>query len=228
MIERPRAVVPRRADDRARPAQPRAAVGTIGGLVDDGVTVLLTTQYLEEADRLADADRRARPRTGRRARDAPAELKARLGGGVRAAAVRRAPSVRGRTRGAAAAGRRRGTAHDRVADGRQRPRAARAARRLEDAGAPAVACRRRPEPRRRLPVPHRATDDRRRSPDDYDLRARARRHGRARCLRRSLRDPEAFFTALTLPGHPDAAVRLRVRRRDRTRRPLRRLRRARA
>jgi ABC-2 type transport system ATP-binding protein len=28
--------------------------GTVRGLVDDGVTVLLTTQYLEEADQMAD------------------------------------------------------------------------------------------------------------------------------------------------------------------------------
>ncbi len=46
---------PGRADHRPRPA--RAGVDTwevIGNLVSDGATVLLTTQYLEEADQLAD------------------------------------------------------------------------------------------------------------------------------------------------------------------------------
>ena len=47
-----------------------------------------------------------------------------------------------------------------------------------------------------------------------------------RCVRRSLRDPEALFTALTLPV-VSCAVRVRLRRRTRTRRPYRRLRRAR-
>ena len=45
--------VPRRADDRARPGEPPAGVGRHPGLIDEGVTVLLTTQYLDEADALA-------------------------------------------------------------------------------------------------------------------------------------------------------------------------------
>ena len=45
--------VPRRADHRSRPPQPHRALGRIEELVG-GTTVLLTTQYLEEADRLAD------------------------------------------------------------------------------------------------------------------------------------------------------------------------------
>ena len=49
------AAVPRRADDRARPAQPARACGTSSAsLVREGTTLLLTTQYLEEADELAD------------------------------------------------------------------------------------------------------------------------------------------------------------------------------
>ena len=46
--------VPRRADHRPGPHQPQGAVGLIRTLVDQGATLLLTTQYLEEADRLAD------------------------------------------------------------------------------------------------------------------------------------------------------------------------------
>ena len=38
----------------------------IEGLVAEGTTVLLTTQYLDEADRLADDDRGDRPRPGDR------------------------------------------------------------------------------------------------------------------------------------------------------------------
>jgi ABC-type multidrug transport system ATPase subunit len=53
----------------------------IGELVDDGTTVVLTTQYLEEADRLA--ARVAVIDEGRViANDAPAQLKARLGNTV--------------------------------------------------------------------------------------------------------------------------------------------------
>src|SRR5262249_29137198 len=51
----------------------------VGDLVTDGVTVLLTTQYLEEADRLA--DRIAMLDHGRIvAEDTPAELKRRISG----------------------------------------------------------------------------------------------------------------------------------------------------
>ncbi len=47
--------VPRRADDRARHPEPDGALGGGRRLArDDGVTVFLTTQYLEEADVLAD------------------------------------------------------------------------------------------------------------------------------------------------------------------------------
>ena len=48
-------------------------------LVAQGTTTLLTTQYLEEADRLADQHRGRRPRHGDRPRHAD-ELKADLGG----------------------------------------------------------------------------------------------------------------------------------------------------
>ena len=42
----------------------------ITGLADAGVTIFLTTQYLEEADQLADPGRRARRRPDRRRRHA--------------------------------------------------------------------------------------------------------------------------------------------------------------
>ncbi|MCP2321686.1 oleandomycin transport system ATP-binding protein [Hamadaea flava] len=67
----------------------------VRGLVADGTTVLLTTQYLEEADRLADAvcviDHGRVLRTG-----TPAQLKAQVGGQtltVRAADPARVPDV---------------------------------------------------------------------------------------------------------------------------------------
>ena len=51
----PAGALPRRADDRARPAQPARTCGTSSPTSSaGGTTLLLTTQYLEEADRLAD------------------------------------------------------------------------------------------------------------------------------------------------------------------------------
>jgi len=47
----------------------------------EGTTILLTTQYLEEADQLADEDRRDRPRSRDRGRDGN-ELKDRVGGQI--------------------------------------------------------------------------------------------------------------------------------------------------
>ena len=49
-----RGAVPRRADHRPRPAQPQRPVGDAPRPRRDGTTIILTTQYLEEADRLAD------------------------------------------------------------------------------------------------------------------------------------------------------------------------------
>lgn len=64
--------------------------GVIRSLADSGTTVLLTTQYLEEADRLAD---RVGVLHGGRivAQGTPAELKARIGGDVVELRDRRAP-----------------------------------------------------------------------------------------------------------------------------------------
>ena len=46
--------LPRRADDRARPREQAPDANMIHELVAGGVTLLLTTQYLDEADELAD------------------------------------------------------------------------------------------------------------------------------------------------------------------------------
>jgi ABC-2 type transport system ATP-binding protein len=65
----------------------------IGELVDDGTTVVLTTQYLEEADRLA--SRVAVIDEGRViANDPPAQLKARLGSTVIEIGLADAPTAK--------------------------------------------------------------------------------------------------------------------------------------
>ncbi len=82
MIERPRLLF---LDEPTTGLDPRSREGlwaTIGLLVEEGVTVLLTTQYLEEADRLA-GDVAVLDRGRIVARGTPDELKARLGGTVR-------------------------------------------------------------------------------------------------------------------------------------------------
>jgi ABC-2 type transport system ATP-binding protein len=82
MVEHPRLLFLDEPTTGLDPRSREALWATIGRLVDEGVTVLLTTQYLEEADRLAreiavlDHGRIV-------ARGSPGELKARLGGGVR-------------------------------------------------------------------------------------------------------------------------------------------------
>ena len=91
-----------------RPASTRAAGGSMWDIVRDlvagGVTIFLTTQYLEEADRLADRIARARPRPDRRRGHArPSSSASCPGGHVRlefadAAELDRAAGVLGRRR----------------------------------------------------------------------------------------------------------------------------------
>ena len=77
---RPAGDLPRRADHRTGPAQPPDMWDIIRDLVADGVTILLTTQYLDEADQLA--DRIALLDHGRLvAEGTPAELKRQVPGG---------------------------------------------------------------------------------------------------------------------------------------------------
>src|SRR6202012_1881581 len=79
MVERPRLLFLDEPTTGLDPRSREALWDTVARLVEEGVTILLTTQYLEEADRLADTiavlDR------GRIvARGTPEELKARVGG----------------------------------------------------------------------------------------------------------------------------------------------------
>ncbi len=82
LIERPQLLFLDEPTTGLDPRSREVVWSTIGRLVDDGVTVLLTTQYLAEADRLA-SDVAVLDRGRIVARGAPDELKARLGGEVR-------------------------------------------------------------------------------------------------------------------------------------------------
>jgi ABC-2 type transport system ATP-binding protein len=82
MIERPRLLFLDEPTTGLDPRSRESLWATIARLIDDGVTVLLTTQYLEEADRLAQ-EVAVLDRGRIVARGAPHELKAQLGGGVR-------------------------------------------------------------------------------------------------------------------------------------------------
>ena len=108
--------LPRRAEHRARPAEPARRCGrSCEELVADGVTVLLTTQYLEEADQARGPDRPAGRRTHRRAGHAATSSSARspavtcgwtsrtrplCGGAIALWATARAGPRLGRARGA--------------------------------------------------------------------------------------------------------------------------------
>ena len=137
----------------------------LGELVRDGATLLLTTQYLEEADRLAD-DIVVLDGGRVAAQGSPAELKARIGGERLEVTVGGAERARGRGRGARALrqrrARRRRRGRPRRRPGRRRRRAgrgrARARRRRRRHHRPAPP---RGDARRRLPRHHRFhADDR--------------------------------------------------------------------
>ena len=67
MIQRPELVFLDEPTTGLDPRSREQVLATVRDLANDGVTVLLTTQYLEEADQSAD-NRHARPRPGRRPR----------------------------------------------------------------------------------------------------------------------------------------------------------------
>ena len=224
--------LPRRADDRASTRAAARRCGTsIAGLAGAGVTVFLTTQYLEEADRLADriavidGGRDRRRGHGRRAQAAgrrpAARPRPRRRGRLRRGRRARSTAARSRRDPAGRVARRR---HRR----QRRPRA-RAARRGRPGG-DAVA---------RFAV-HGATLD------DVFL-ALTGEHERTmseialtmagRCLRLSLRHIDALLTSLLLPvmlmlvfvylfgGAIETGTRLRHLRRPRRAAAVRRLRR---
>ena len=113
----------------------------IRALVEAGTDVLLTTQYLDEADHLAEPDRDHRPRPRGRRRARPAELKRRVGGNVievhaRSRAHLATVAERAQPALAGASADRRGhpTRHDR----RRPPRATASPRPLRSIEAPGV------------------------------------------------------------------------------------------
>ena len=135
--------------------------GAVRKLADEGVTVLLTTQYLAEADSAGRPDRDARPRPDRRRgqrRRAQVEP-ARRG---RAAPVRRPRRLQARPPRGRRDPRRRAAAHGRGGHRRRRrlrlpaarPAAGRGRARRAGVGRP-------PQPRRRVHEPDRERPDRR-------------------------------------------------------------------
>ena len=107
LVAAPGGAVPRRADHGPRPARAATSCGTCSTtLVAEGTTVLLTTQYLEEADRLADdivvvdhgrviarGDARDAQAPGRRRRSSFVTRRRPATASTRAAALRRRAST---------------------------------------------------------------------------------------------------------------------------------------
>ena len=152
----------RRADDRPRSSVAPGAVDVVDELRREGTTVLLTTQYLDEADRLAQRDRRRRPRADRRAGHAGASSR-RRSAATYSACESPTRRCRRRVRRAGGSGRRRAAARRRrrreirlaVADPAV---SAEAIRRLDARRLPVAAVElQRAEPRRRVHDPHRAS-----------------------------------------------------------------------
>ena len=92
LVGRPRAVFLDEPTTGLDPRSRRSLWGVVRGLVGDGTTVLLTTQYLDEADQLADSV--AVLDAGRIvAQGTPGELKRRVAGGVLRVRVRDAAAL---------------------------------------------------------------------------------------------------------------------------------------
>ena len=176
--------------------------GTIRDLADRGVTILLTTQYLEEADQLADTiavlDR------GRIvARGTASQLKASLGTEVVRPAVRRAAATNARSAVLRAVRTDRRLHAIEIETGGSAAEVHELLGRLEAAGTPALS----------VSIRRPTLDDVFLSLTGDDAAPPTQGDGPMsmactvsdsgvmimRCLRRSLRDPEAFFTALMLP-----------------------------
>ena len=176
--------------------------GTVRKLADEGVTVLLTTQYLAEADVLA--DRIAMLDHGRIVAEGSAdELKSSLRGEVVRLQFADPGDYKRALREVDAHRRRRAAAHRRGRHRRLRRLRLPAARPAPGRGrARGAGVGRPPQPRRRVPVPDRHQPHRRERKRPMSTAAYALSDTSVmitRCMRRSLRDPEAFFTALMLP-----------------------------
>ena len=201
------AALPRRADDRPRPAQPGAAVGRRQGpgrRRRDGAAHHPVPRRGRPARR---QDRRAAPRPDRRRGHAPTSSSRAWRGG-RAAAVRRpAGYLRALPRTSPRSVPTSGCAPSRSAPTAPPPRCmtcsaccaprARPRRGCRSSGPASTTCS--------CPSPHQQTDqtDPERPESEHPMTAAYALSDTsvmiARCLRRSLRDPEAFITALMLP-----------------------------
>ena len=226
LVGRPADHLPGRADDGTGPAQPSHDVDIVRELVADGVTIFLTTQYLDEADQLA--DRIAVLDQGRLvAEGTPDELKRQMPGSARPAPVprRRANSTRPR-----------GCSTDSTPDDEAPDPAGAQRRRHEIAAGPAGPARRvldqcrgvlraHAGPRRCFPCPdgpRRMEVSREMSTTSAPLLMR-----RSCCVATSstsLRNPIAVFNAVLLPIVHHVDLRVHARRRFQRRRRLHRLR----
>ena len=181
------------------PRSRRAVWDAVAGLRADGVTVLLTTQYLEEADRLADRVVGARRRPRRRRGDGRASSRRRSGRRPssscftdplaldRAHAAARGPPCRRRPRAGQPA----------RADRRLAGRGARPARPDGRRGRDRAAARAAPpDARRRVPDAHREALT---CPRPCDWAAVDAATLITRSVRHSLRSVDALVTAVILP-----------------------------
>ena len=245
LVAAPGGDLPRRADHRPRPAQPAGACGRSSrGLVGDGVTVFLTTQYLEEADRLA--DRIAVMDGGRVVAEGTAG-RAQAAGSPDSGWTSHWPTIAASTRSSAPSATARCTATAAQRQVASRPTAAPCTsgrcstsstrtrgtvRTLRACTAPtlddvflALTGHLATRPRRRPPVsdlPPCLPFPAARAPARLAATGTLTMIGRS--VRLSLRNVDALLTVAHAADHADAAVRLPVRRRDRDRHAVRDLR----